>query len=110
MQRLFQHLAAEEITEDAHAAEEDSEPQEEEMEDTGKRQAIFADAMAAETLAHSHQPVHERKSDWSERQQVHPPAAPAHQRLLQFEAKHSAHLAHPEVHIVAPSPPIRYRS
>ncbi len=47
VQRLFQHLAAEEIREDAHAAEEDSQAQIVEVEQPGEDQGVLADAVAA---------------------------------------------------------------
>ena len=54
------------------------------------------------------QPVAQREHHRAERQEIDPPAAPREKRLLHFEAKHAADLAHPEIHIVLPSPPIRY--
>ena len=45
---------------------------------------------------HLDQPVQQREHHRAERQEIDPPAAPGEKRLLQFQAKHAADLAHPK--------------
>src|SRR5947207_8799915 len=58
VERLFQHLTAEKVGEDSYAAEEDAEPQVVEMEQAGKDQTVFADAVASAAPAQFEQPMH----------------------------------------------------
>ena len=109
MQRLLQHFGAEEVGEDAHAAEEDAGAQVVEHEDPGEDQAVLAQAVMTSVAAAFDEPVQQREDNRAERQEIDPPAAAGEERLLQLEPQHAADLAHPElVHTVAPSAPIRY--
>src|ERR1700693_74600 len=110
MQRLFEHLAAEEIAEDADASEEDGAAEVEKLKQRGVGHAIVANAVAAAYLRPKHkEPMDERERDGRSSQQVDPPAAARKEGLLPFKPEDAADLAQGlSVHTVAPSAPIRY--
>ena len=106
MQAAIEHLTAKEIHEDSDAAEEDSQPQVENLKHRGedvrvpaeiRRSPEFADRVNAEQ--------HQRK----ESQQIDPQPAPGEKGLLHFDAQDGGDLTPPQrIHFVGSSGPIKY--
>src|ERR1035441_6371981 len=104
------------MREDPEAAEEDTEPQEVDLEDAGEDHVVFAHGMAP--VAAAEQGMQSGDYDGTQRQDIYPPGALREQALLQFQTQDGGHLAAPEHpglggdlapgHVVPPSAPIRY--
>jgi hypothetical protein len=123
MERALHHFPAKQPREDAHAAEENREPNIEQFNDGGENARVFFDVAA--NSAGALQRVGCDNQNRREREQINPSAATRKKVLLQIKAQHRPDLPPPQrprliaqlldasnchagAHAVPPSEPMRY--
>src|SRR5579871_4367221 len=112
VQTFFQHFAAEQLQEHAHAAEKYGQAQIKKLEHRRKDEAVAA-KVAYTAMAHVHQGVGPHQNHGRAGESVDPDAAFREEILFDFEAQDGEDLRAPErpgsrVHMDPPSGPIRY--